>query len=335
MEEASQNLQNSPNFTNADSVSQECENLISSLPSEKDSTGKTLYNYQGSWYYPNTIQSILNFQKYFEARDTDIILASFPKSGTTWLKALAFAVVHRNKYAANLVSHPLLSDNPHNLVRFLEADLYVNNQRPDLKELSSPRLFATHMPFQTLHESLRDSPCKVVYVCRDIKDALVSRWHFIRKLVKKEYLYSNYPVEEMVEKFIKGAYSFGPFQDQVLSYLKESLVNSNPLLFMRYEEMIEKPEAQVMRLADFLGCSFTEEEKKSGTVENILELCSLSNLSNLEVNKTGTSTCGIAHHAFFRKGGVGDWKNHLTDDMAIKLDEMVEKKLQASGLKFQ
>ncbi|KAG2245915.1 hypothetical protein Bca52824_085543 [Brassica carinata] len=78
---------------------------------------------------------------------------------------------------------------------------------------------------------------------------------------------------------------------------------------MRYEEMIEKPEAQVMRLADFLGCSFTEEEKQSGMVEKILELCSL--------------------------GGVGDWKNHLTNDMARKLDEMVEKKLEGSGLKFE
>ncbi|KAL0719769.1 hypothetical protein Bca4012_069093 [Brassica carinata] len=307
--EASQDLQTPPKYINDDDVSQECQNLISSLPSEKDSTGKKLYNYQGSWYYPNTIQAILNFQKHFRAKDTDIVLASLPKSGTTWLKALVFAVVHRNKYAPNLVSHPLLSDNPHNLVRFLEIDLYVKNQHPGLEELPPPRLFATHMPFQTLHESLRDSLCKVVYVCRDIKDVLVSRWHFISRLVKKEELYSNYPVEEMVEKFIKGAYSFGPFQDQVLSYWKESSVNANPVLFMRYEEMIEKPEAQVMRLADFLGCSFTEEEKQSGMVEKILELCSL--------------------------GGVGDWKNHLTNDMARKLDEMVEKKLEGSGLKFE
>ncbi|KAF3603220.1 hypothetical protein F2Q69_00038915 [Brassica cretica] len=262
-----------------DDVSQECKNLISSLPaSDKDYTGKKLYNYQGFWFYPNTIQAILNFQKHFRARDSDIILASLPKSGTTWLKALVFAVVHRNKYAPNLVSHPLLSDNPHNL------------------ELPSPRIFATHVPFQKLPESLIDSPCKVVYVCRNIKDVL-----------------------DMINEYIKGAYFCGPIEEQVLSYWKESLVNSNLVLFMRYEEMIENPVAQVMRLADFLGCSFSEEEKQS---------------SNLEANKIGTSTCGIAHHAFFRKGGVGDWKNHLTDEMARKINEMVEKKLEGSGLKF-
>ncbi|XP_048600749.1 cytosolic sulfotransferase 11-like isoform X2 [Brassica napus] len=264
--EASKNLLQTPaNFMKVDSLSQECENLISSLPSEKDFMGKNLYSYQGSWYYPSTLQAILYFQKHFRARDSDIILASFPKSGTTWLKALAFAVVHRNK---------------------------------------------------------------------NIKDVLVSRWHFRSNVVRKE-LYSNYSLEDMVDEFIKGVYSLGPFDDQVLRYWKESLVNSNQVLFMRYEEMIENPEAQVMRLADFLGCSFTEEEKQSGTVEKILELCSFGNLSNLETNKTGTSVCGVAPHAFFRRGGVGDWKNHLTHEMARKLDEMVEKKLGGSGLKFE
>ncbi|KAF2587139.1 hypothetical protein F2Q70_00037576 [Brassica cretica] len=154
------------------------------------------------------------------------------------------------------------------------------------------------MPFQTLHESLKDSPCKVVYVCRNVKDVLVSRWHFRSKIVRKD-LYSNYSLEDTVDEYIKGAYLFGPFKNQVLGYWEESLVNSNPVLFMRYEEMIEKPEAQVMRLADFLDCPFTEEEKQSRTVEKILELCSLSNLSNLEANKIGTSTCGIAHQTFF------------------------------------
>ncbi|KAL0691491.1 hypothetical protein Bca4012_091170 [Brassica carinata] len=320
------NIKNKPEKVNKKSIM-----MLTQLnhPHRKISREKNLYNYQGSWYYPNTLQAILNFQTHFQARDSDIILASLPKSGTTWLKALAFAVVHRNKYAPNLESHPLLSDNPHNLVRFLELDLYVKNQCPGLEELPSPRIFATHMPFQTLHESLRDSPCKVVYVCRDIKDVLVSRWHFRSKLV------SNYSLEDIIDEYIKGVCFFGPFQEQVLSYWKESLVNSNPVLFMRYEEMIENPDAQVIRLADFLGCSFSEEEKQSGMVEKILELCSFGNLSNLETNKTGTSVCGVAPHAFFRKGGVGDWKNHLTDDMARKLDEMVKKKLEGSGLKFE
>ncbi|KAF3551303.1 hypothetical protein DY000_02002931 [Brassica cretica] len=44
---------------------------------------------------------------------------------------------------------------------------------------SSPRrMFSIHMPLLSLQETINDSPCKIVYLCRDVKDALMSRWYF-------------------------------------------------------------------------------------------------------------------------------------------------------------
>ncbi|KAL0657901.1 hypothetical protein Bca4012_078486 [Brassica carinata] len=62
---------------------------------------------------------------------------------------------------------------------------------------------------------------------------------------------------------------------------------------------------------------------------------SLCNLSNLETNKNGTTRIGVDTNVFFRKGEVGDWKNHLIPPMAITIDEVVEGKLPGSGLIFQ
>ncbi|KAF2591425.1 hypothetical protein F2Q70_00040055 [Brassica cretica] len=76
-----------PDHLREDNLSEETRTLISSLPSTKDFLGK-IYNYQGCWYYPNTLLGVLNFQKGFKPQETDIVIASFPKSGTTWLKAL-------------------------------------------------------------------------------------------------------------------------------------------------------------------------------------------------------------------------------------------------------
>uniref|UniRef100_A0A0D3DPK2 Sulfotransferase n=1 Tax=Brassica oleracea var. oleracea TaxID=109376 RepID=A0A0D3DPK2_BRAOL len=169
-----------PENVRGDNISEETKSLISSLPWNKDCLGK-LYNYQGCWYYPNTLQGVLNFQKGFKPQETDIILASFPKSGTTWLKALTIALFERLKNSSSSdVPHPLRSDNPHGILPFLELHLYLKSSTPDLTELSSsPRLFSTHMPFHTLRVPFKDSsPCKFVYVCRDVKDVLVSHWHF-------------------------------------------------------------------------------------------------------------------------------------------------------------
>ena len=37
-------------------------------------------------------------------------------------------------------------------------------------------------------------------------------------------------------------------------------------------------------------------------------------------------------NAFFRKGEIGDWKNHLTPMIAAHLDQIIEHKLRNSGL---
>jgi hypothetical protein len=57
-----------------------------------------------------------------------------------------------------------------------------------------------------------------------------------------------------------------------------------------------------------------------GVEDNILRLCSFDNLSNLEVNKRGKVLAGMENNAYFRRGEVGDWMNHLTAEMIEKLD---------------
>lgn len=305
--------------------------LISPLPSDTNIQGKQLYNYQGTWYYKN-LQAVLDFQKNFKPLDTDVIVASYPKSGTTWLKALTVALLHRSENG--LQSHPLTSNSPHDLVPFFEMELYLKTSAPDLTKLisSSPRLFSTHMPFHTLREPLKDSHCKIVYVCRNVKDVIVSLWHFRSRIEKKEAEISN--LESIVESFCRGVHYFGPFWENVLSYWKGSLEDPEHVLFMRYEDLKAEPCVQVMRLAEFLGCPFTQEEIHSRSVEEILDLCSFHSLSNFDINKTGKSSNNIDYNIFFRKGEVDDWKTHFTTEMENKINMMIQEKFQGSGLKL-
>ncbi|KAL1202358.1 Cytosolic sulfotransferase 1 [Cardamine amara subsp. amara] len=316
-----------------DNVSEETKTLISSLPREQDSQGK-LCKFQGCWYYYNTLQAVINFQTNFKPQDTDIILASFPKSGTTWLKALSVAILERYKQPTDdHPIHPLLSDNPHGIVPFFEIDMYLKTSTPDLTKFStsSPRLFSTHMPLHTVKEGLKDSPCKVVYLCRNVKDALISRWYFRCKYQKSEVARSN--LESMFESFCSGVSFYGLFWDHALSYWRGSLENPKHVLFLKYEELKTEPCVQVKKLAEFLGCPFTKEEEESGLVIKILELCSIRNLSGLDVNKTGKTWMNVDYNSYFRKGEVGDWKNLLTPEMENKIDMIIEK-LKGSDFKF-
>ncbi|OIS95876.1 PREDICTED: cytosolic sulfotransferase 12-like [Nicotiana attenuata] len=323
-----------PKCLREDEPSEECKNLLATLPKEKGWISSHLYNYKGLWIgHAKTLQGVLAFQQHFQAQDSDIILVTTPKSGTTWLKALVFALVNRMNYPVSGQHHPLLFKNPHDLVPFLELRLYFDGKVPDLSSFTSPRLLSTHMPYASLPKSIQDSKSKLIYLCRNPRDTFVSMYHFPNRL-GLSYIETN-SVEEIFDLFCKGVSHMGPFWDHVLDYWKESLKNHTRVLFLMYEQIKEKPEIQLKRLAEFLECPFSTEEETSGVVDEIVKLCSFENLSNLEVNKNEKLSTGVENKVFFRRGEVGDWKNYFTTEMVEKLDHIIEQKIQGSGLKFR
>ncbi|KAG5532682.1 hypothetical protein RHGRI_027092 [Rhododendron griersonianum] len=163
-------------------------------------------------------------------------------------------------------------------------------------------------------------------------DTFVSLWHFANTL-RPEKIGVN-SLEDVFDMFCRGVSLYGPFWDHVLGYWKESLDKPIKVIFLKYEEMKENPNLHLRRLAEFLGCPFSPEEEASGLGNEILRLCSFDNLSNLEVNNSGKLSMGEPNKAFFRRGEVGDWKNFLTAEMVDRPDQISERELKNSGLKF-
>lgn len=304
--------------------------LISTLPKIKGWTCYTrgdLYQYQGFWFFDWFLNGVMKVQNEFKAQPCDIILCSAPKTGTTWLKSLTFAIVTRKSFDDS--TNPLLFNLPHTCVLRLE-------DQPDPASITrDPKmpLLSTHIPFSSLPQSLLDSGCKIVYICRDLKDAFVSLYHFLNKLWMEQGVEIK-PLEDVFELFCEGKCIMGPPWDHVLGYWKASLERPDKVLFLKYEDLKENAAFYVKKMAEFMGYSFSAKEEEDGAVERIVKLCSFENLSNLEVNKRGTSSLPFEHENkyYFRKGKVGDWKNYLTPEMGARLDRIVEqKKLEMYG----
>jgi hypothetical protein len=90
----------------------EHESLASTLPSNPK---LRLRCYQGTWVLAPWAPGIMAVQRgLFAPRRGDVVLASAPKCGTTWLKALAFATMARAAHPpAHDAAQPLLRLNPH------------------------------------------------------------------------------------------------------------------------------------------------------------------------------------------------------------------------------
>ncbi|CAN0843630.1 Cytosolic sulfotransferase 5 [Linum grandiflorum] len=328
-------------------------NPLDKLPKERFWGGYDLYQWQGTWFSARIAHGAMAFQSNFQARDDDIIIASFMKTGSTWLKALCFSILNQPNIKGKVqdgTEHvdngekingdnekqgdeemgedPFAKNHPAFYVRTLEVQVYTQTPFPDLSEMASPRLLHTHLMYDTLPESIKKSSCRIVYITRNPKDTVVSLWHFLKSRMKPEQGPCPFD-EEVVEGFCRGVVPSGPFFEHVVGYWKESQKNADKILFLKYEDLKRDPIGEVKKLAGFIGRPLKCDEE----AEKVVKMCELKRLKSLDVNKTGVDPwVNMPNSTFFRRGVVGDWKNYFSADMASKVDKITESKLEGTGL---
>nr|XP_015195439.1 PREDICTED: sulfotransferase 1 family member D1-like [Lepisosteus oculatus] len=93
----------------------------------------------------------------FPARPDDILIATYPKAGTTWVVEMVDAVLSQGD-----LTHCFRAPS-HNRAPFLElnAPLPFLCALDILKTLPSPRMIKTHLPIRLVPQSFWDNDCKV------------------------------------------------------------------------------------------------------------------------------------------------------------------------------
>ncbi|XBI98248.1 hypothetical protein VPH35_018502 [Triticum aestivum] len=281
---------------------------------------KTMVQYHNYWFRPWHLERILLVKQSFVSRADDIILATQPKCGTTWLKALAFTVTNRSRYGFS--DHPLLTHHPQHLVPFIQIPC-AGMGHINIDSFGFPRLLAKHTPMSLLPSGMRSLGCRVVYLL-----------HF----ENKGFPGTGLSMDGSFSMFCEGFSPCGPFWNHCLEYWRESMARPDSVLFLKYEEIKSAPAQVVRKLAKFLGIPLTEEEERSGVAQEVVRLCSFEALTSLQVNQVGHVQLGhnivMSNSVFYRKGEVGDWVNHMSQEMGEELDCIVQHKLEGSGLVF-
>ncbi|CAN6578508.1 unnamed protein product [Malus baccata var. baccata] len=327
------------------------EILLPNPPKEKGWTSVHLVQYQGLWINPTFTLKAAQLQQHFNLFQTT-------GSSTSTAHGSYDATLNKSIYDAASPHHPLLITGPHDCFPLLELDNMLGNHdhsRPvtsldhDHEDrdggdalLNSLRPTCLTLCYQNLTTS--SSTCgvsKFVYVCRNPKDVFISLWIFASKVKAVNTGLAPISLEEAFEFFCRGVCPYVPYWDHVLGFWKASLEMPERVLFLKYEDLTKEPSANVKRLAEFSGQPFSDEEESKGVVQQIIKLCSFENLSSLEVNKTSRTqqyfikaNLVIENSDFFRKGQVGDWKHFFTDDMAKRMDQIIDERISGSGLTF-
>ncbi|WP_437735264.1 sulfotransferase domain-containing protein [Sorangium sp. So ce1335] len=171
----------------------------------------------------------------FQPRPTDILIATFPKCGTTWTQQIVHGLRTRGSMDFEEISF---------VIPFIEVSplLGMDLEAPQPAE---PRAYKTHLPWTQVPKGGR-----YIYVMRDPADTLVSFYHFMSGMLFEP---GTVDIETFsAEAFFKDA-PFGGYWEHLRSWWEQR--RRDDVLFLCFEDMKRDHAAAVRRIAAFMGVS--------------------------------------------------------------------------------
>ena len=217
-------------------------------------------------------------------------------------------------------------------LEILDSDFgsLIGNYTPDMASSSdvlSPRAFKSHVPYDFVPGGLpHTTPAKYIYVMRNPKDVCVSYWHH-QNVRSKVTSINHLNFDEYVSNFFSDGIRWGSWFNHVLGWWKHK--DAPNILFMKYEDLNHDPHTSVHTVAEFVGIEGVTEEL-------VQEVVCKSSFLSMKSDKTCQSGPGqiFSKGEFFRKGQVGDWKEHFSADQNRRFDAKCAERLRDSDLKF-
>ncbi|XP_071975657.1 sulfotransferase 1 family member D1-like [Engystomops pustulosus] len=261
--------------------------------------------------------------KCFEAREGDLLIDTYPKSGTTWVSEIVDLILH-NGDTKKTQRGAIFERVP--FVEFAVPGMPTGTEI--LNTMKPPRVIKSHLPVHLVPNSFWEKKCKVIYVARNPKDVLVSYYHFCRFTL---ILPDPGTFEEFLQNFIEGNVSYGPWSDHVKDWWK--LRHQRDLLYLFYEDMLEDPKREIRKVMKFLGKDLPED-----VLEKINKCTSFKAMKENDMANYSTIPSHVMDFSispFMRKGTRGDWKSHLTVAQNEVFDEYYKKEMSDTDLTFR
>ncbi|XP_040834213.1 3-beta-hydroxysteroid sulfotransferase-like isoform X1 [Ochotona curzoniae] len=252
-------------------------------------------------------------QEEFVFKDDDVMIMTYPKSGTNWLISILSLI--RSKGDPTCVqSLPFWERAP-----WLETKFGFEN----LPTMKSPRLMTSHLPLRIFPKSIFNTKAKVIYLIRNPRDVLVSGYffgHVVNLLARSESL------PQYFEWFLEGNVVYGSWFDHIRGW--SSKRDWENLLWLSYEELLQDTRGTVEKICHFMGEKLTPEEIGSVMKYSSFQFMKESKVSNFMALQD-YNLIDMEHRAgmtLLRKGIAGDWKNHFTVAQAEAFDKIFKER---------
>ncbi|XP_013931685.1 PREDICTED: sulfotransferase family cytosolic 1B member 1-like isoform X2 [Thamnophis sirtalis] len=260
----------------------------------------------------------------FQARPDDLIISTYPKAGTTWMQEIVDLVLNKGDLekahrAPTYVWIPFLE---------ICSPPPMPSGVDKLVNAPSPRVIKTHLPFQLVPKSFWENNCKIIYVARNIKDTIVSYFHFHRM---NQAMPKPGNWDQFLENFLIGKIAWGSWFEHVRGWWEAK--EHHPILYLFYEDIKEDPTREIQKIAHFLNFELPDPLLKEIAEHTKFETMKSNPMANYLTLPAFVMNQSLS--PFMRKGIVGNWKEHFTVAQNEKIDEITSQLLADSGLVFR
>ena len=261
----------------------------------------------------------------FKFRDNDIIIATYAKSGTTWMQQIIAQLLFNG---ADNIEVAEMSP-------WLDLRVPPKEVKLSVIEAQTQRRFVkTHLPVDALVFSAR---AKYIYIGRDGRDILWSLYNHhatandawyqalndtpgrIGPAIEKPHTSITQYYHDWLDN---NGYPWWPFWENVRSWW--AIRNLPNVCFVHYANLKKDMPGEIRRIAEFLEIPVDEEKW-----ESILLHCSFDYMKQ---NATKSVPLGGAFwdggaQTFIHKGTNGRWRDILQNEESLKYEQYAAKEL--------
>ncbi len=250
-----------------------------------------------------------------DIKPDDVFLASFERSGSTWLRFLLCELLTGDSAAFER----------------------INSVIPEMGRQAGipPVLPGKHRLIKT-HESYRPVYHRAIYLVRDLRDVLLSNFARMEEMDFVRFFSADRSLDGYLAAFLKGKTApFGSWQHHVNSWFDSPLEARGDLLTIRFENLRKDTEPNLARIVNFLGIKADSEALRRAIENNSLERMRAKEDAT---RKSGAEAGLLKMHRssredgrFVRNGAVGGWRAKLTPEQLKMIDLCAGSALQRAG----
>ena len=261
-----------------------------------------------------------------------IWIASYPKSGNTWVRSIISSLVYSKE---GIFNFELLKK-----IRQFPSKKYFENFTKKFQDINEiKKLWITSQEFINLDKQIKffkthHINCKIggypftnknntlgtIYVVRDPRNLINSftNHYKIDKNKAKNFITDPQFVTGAIGKTNKENNIFtilGSWKDHYRSWTS----NTNNLLLLRYEDLILNPNKEINKIIEFLK-NFLKFEHNDHKIKNIINSTSFESLKKMETeegfDEAILDETGVNKVKFFNLGKENKWEKYLNKDEA-------------------